>query len=434
MAAVIAAAGVDPYDLHDSLASGDPDAIFTLARAFDAAAAEAVDSYQHARSAHSRIGTSFTNNGAAVLDVAGQDVQARRLLGDGGEHMRQTADSLKRTGLALESSTEASARALGRMEDGLESLRRSWNVFLDANGGRATAADEQKLMASAIQVVQSGGASVQAHIDDYDAMLGHGTGVLGELGHAAAPGPDEPGQPGGEKYVIGSPTRPPFTFDDDFVLDPDADASLGDHVSWNEWGLKMSGAGLLRPDLDDSLQLYAHYRDGSGTPATVDYEEGYREDASIRRGVDAEIAAARQGVEQLHRDTGRTSFSFTGDAASAGPYPETENWQKTLGAHQVWSSGDVTIDGDRATMTVTVHAEDRYNFNRGAADIASGAPDDENGRFAELGWAKSFDVSGGVTRTVSWDLGSAAPPVVTGGDPTRDLGGEDRVDGAGGGR
>jgi hypothetical protein len=217
------------------------------------------------------------------------------------------------------------------MEDGLESLRRSWNAFLDANGGRATAADEQKLMASAVQVVQSGGAAVQAHIDGYDAVLGHGTGVLG---HAAAPGPDEPGQ--------------------------------------------------------------------------------------------------RQGVEQLHRDTGRTSFSFTRDAASAGPYPE--NWQKTLGAHQVWSSGHVTIDGDRATMTVTVHAEDRYNFNRGDADIASGAPDNENGRFAELGWAKSFDVSGGVTRTVSWDLGSAAPPVVTGGDPTRDLGGEDRVDGAGGGR
>jgi hypothetical protein len=85
-------------------------------------------------------------------------------------------------------------------------------------------------------------------------------------------------------------------------------------------------------------------------------------------------------------------------------------------------------------MEVTVHAEDRYNFNRGDEDIATKAPDDENGRFAELGWAKSFDVNGSVTRTVTWELGSDKPPVVSGGETDRNPAGEDRVDGAGSAR
>lgn len=52
-----------------------------------------------------------------------------------------------------------------------------------------------------------------------------------------------------------------------------------------------------------------------------------------------------------------------------------------------------------------VLGDDRYNFNRGQSDIASAAPDDENGRFTEIGWAKPFDSTGSVTRTVTWTLG-----------------------------
>ena len=64
-------------------------------------------------------------------------------------------------------------------------------------------------------------------------------------------------------------------------------------------------------------------------------------------------------------------------------------------------------NGDAVTMTVTVHAEDRYNFNSGSADIATGLPDNANGRFEEIGWAKPFDTSGELTRTVTWKLGEA---------------------------
>ncbi len=63
-----------------------------------------------------------------------------------------------------------------------------------------------------------------------------------------------------------------------------------------------------------------------------------------------------------------------------------------------------------------------------------GESDDENGRFAELGWTKSFDGSGSITRTVTWELGSDLPAVVETGDVGRTSAGEDRIDGRGSSR
>jgi hypothetical protein len=165
----------------------------------------------------------------------------------------------------------------------------------------------------------------------------------------------------------------------------------------------------------------AHDQHGGPAPP---HGLGARERHGGRRG---------QRAKKIHDETGRTSFSITGDAGQAA-YPKTENWQKTLGGYTTWGSGNVRIEGNTAIMEVTVHAEDRYNFNRGQSDIATKTPDDENGRFAELGWAKSFDVSGTITRTVTWELGSSAPPVVSDGDVDRDPAGEDRADGAGSSR
>ena len=114
--------------------------------------------------------------------------------------------------------------------------------------------------------------------------------------------------------------------------------------------------------------------------------------------------------------------------------PETENWQKSLVGIR-WSSADITVTGDQATMVVTVHAADRYNVNRDEADIATGAPNTQNGRFAELGWAKGFDVSGELTRTVSWTIGDVEPVnPLGGGDPQFNPGREDREDGRGSSR
>ncbi len=246
---------------------------------------------------------------------------------------------------------------------------------------------------------------------------------------------EPPGQPGGSKFVLGDPTKPPLKWDEDFPYDPNAEPTRGDRLAWLRWEAKLKGADVIRPDLDDALAAYRHYRNGNGDPLTLDYEEAYREDPVVRKIVDSEIASARQAVERLAKESSLTSFKITGDATPSGElggYPSTENWQKALGAHQVWSNADVQVHDGKITMMIVVNAEDRYNFNKGDADIATGTPDEENGRFAQLGWARSFDTHGTVVRTITWNIGDPSAPSVDGTDsPQRNPDREDREDGRG---
>lgn len=242
----------------------------------------------------------------------------------------------------------------------------------------------------------------------------------------------EPGEPGGPRYVTGPPTKPVIHWDEDFIYDS-KNAGWRDHLEKAKWMAKLRGGQLLRSDLDDATQMYRHYWDNDGTPIEFDYEEAYNEDPGVRRSIDQEILRAQGGAETLV-NAGNTSFSMTGDASATQDYPTTENWQKTIGGHQQWSSADVTVTGSTVTMRITVHGEDHYNFNKGQADIASDAPDDANGRFTEIGWAKPFDSHGSVTRTITWELGQAPDGQVTdAGDPQRNPGREDREDERGSG-
>ncbi len=226
-----------------------------------------------------------------------------------------------------------------------------------------------------------------------------------------APDPgDAPGEPGGEQYVIGPPTRPEIEWDEDFEYASDDDPTWDDRTSWLEWSAK-GEATRFHPGLQDAGAIYRHYLGNSGEDYEFDYRSAYENDASVAANVDAEVAAAQAGAERLIAQ-GSTDFSMTGDASQAPHYPETENWQKTIGGYQQWSSSEVTVDGDQATMVVTVHAEDHYNFNAGQSDIASGTPDDVNGRFTELGWAQPFDSTGSVRLTVTWTVGDAGSAVV----------------------
>lgn len=206
-------------------------------------------------------------------------------------------------------------------------------------------------------------------------------------------------------YKIGPPETPHIERHDDFEYNS-ADATANDHVAKAKWMAKLRGAQLLRPDLVDATDFYAHYWSNTGEPREWDYEKAYAEDIGIQGGVDAETARAQAAAEELIA-AGHTGFAMTGQASTvAGEhYPVTENWQKAVGGYQVWSSADVRVEGNTVTMEITVHGEDRYNFNRGQADIATGAPDDENGRFTEIGWAQPFDTHGEITRTVTWELG-----------------------------
>jgi uncharacterized protein YukE len=211
-------------------------------------------------------------------------------------------------------------------------------------------------------------------------------------------------------YSIGAPAPPTIKWDEDFVWNS-ATPTPGDYASAAEWRAKAAGSALW-PGMEDASATYRHYWDNNGEPFTIDYDNAADEDPSIRSNIEGEIRRTMAAAEELA--PGRDSFSMTGPATTIkdnGVYPQTENWQKALGGYQQWSSADVTISGTTATMTITVHAEDYYNFNRGASDIASNTPDDVNGRFAEVGWAKAFPTHGEAVRTVTWELGSNQPTI-----------------------
>ena len=204
-------------------------------------------------------------------------------------------------------------------------------------------------------------------------------------------------------YSIGPESEPSVTFDEDFVFDPSERVTWRDRLSWLRWGAQLAAAEAIG-HLADATRLYRHYRSGAGTDIKIDYEKAHDEDAKVRLAIQNAIAEAQREAERLAASN-PTSFEMNSDAGSAGHYPETENWQKAIGAHLIWGYAVVECCGDKFEMSLRMHELDRYNFNRGASDIATGAPDNANGRFAVLGWARSFLTRGTVERIVTWERG-----------------------------
>ena len=206
-----------------------------------------------------------------------------------------------------------------------------------------------------------------------------------------------------------------------------------DHASWWKWEAILRGAQTLRPDLDDALPMYEHFRDASGTPMTFDFDEGYREDQMIHEEVDTELSRTITAADELAQN-GYTSTDFHSPMRSGDTV--TEDWSKTIGQYAYYSDSHLEVVGDTVTLTTTVSAKDRWNFNDNAVDKASKVPDSENGRLEELGWAQSFDTSGSLTRTYTWKVGEEPPQIAAGSDSADggwgDDGSRDRDDWRGG--
>ena len=88
------------------------------------------------------------------------------------------------------------------------------------------------------------------------------------------------------------------------------------------------------------------------------------------------------------------------------PYPATENGQKAIGGHVIWLSGKARVRARSAENWFVVdgvlHAEDRYNFNPGAQDIATGILDSDNGFFEITGLAKQTTQTAELQRRIEW--------------------------------
>lgn len=79
----------------------------------------------------------------------------------------------------------------------------------------------------------------------------------------------------------------------------------------------------------------------------------------------------------------------------SGPRDGGGGAKSALGRGQTWFRLDMTL-----------HAEDRYNFNPGAKDITTGIPDSDNGIFEVTGLAKQYTQTATLRRIIEWQYGT----------------------------
>lgn len=240
----------------------------------------------------------------------------------------------------------------------------------------------------------------------------------------------------GGVYKLGSAVRPPITHDQGHSILPKRKPTLSDYWDLLKWCSMMEGAEALRPDLTDGIAAYRHFHEGEGREREFSYERYVANDQSGRITLRNSILDAQDAAIKLWRKHGQPSqLKFTGPAIPCGssspkhpnlrrmfPYPATENWQKAIGGHIIWLSGDVSAKTTPISKTnpvplpefrmhLVLHAEDQYNFNPGQKDITSGIPDSVNGKFVVVGFAHGYRHTAKLERHFSWkgfDLGVAS--------------------------
>ncbi len=233
-------------------------------------------------------------------------------------------------------------------------------------------------------------------------------------------------------YTIGPPVRPPIHEDNGFLDHfPRRPPTAGDRAVFAEWAALLEGAeaGQNVPfvphnNLPDALPAYRHFLYGHGADRIFSYDRYVDSDPSGATTLHNAVLDFRRGVEELAPTAaGQTTFRVTSSGIACGshdkamaslfPYPATENWQKAIGSHFIWLSGTVSMVGVGSFSALfTLHAEDRYNFNPGMHDIATGIPDDANGRFEVSGLAQQYMNYSVLTRAVSWSGATPASTVV----------------------
>jgi hypothetical protein len=151
---------------------------------------------------------------------------------------------------------------------------------------------------------------------------------------------------------------------------------------------------------------------GSGKNYTFDLDDYLNDDKSGQTLLNNTILEAKANTQLLLPLGGKSSY-YSGRLDSL--YPETENWQKAIGAANFYYKADVSaylnLNGTVTyKMKLTIFGEDLYNFNPGQADIASGTPDAVNGRFEVVGYAKQFMQYGSYSTDISWTVNAKKTP------------------------
>lgn len=282
-------------------------------------------------------------------------------------------------------------------------------------------------------------------------------------------------------YRVGDPARPPIFHDNGFLQnpanrrDPNPVATIpptdADREFYNDQNRNVDRAQLAISlgfdenselpswfpgrdtfeqnkhflDSPDGLDAYEHFLEGGGRDRQFSYEKFVKDDPAGQITLNNATADLQRGVEDVYNQIVRENpeladkpitFKVTGGQIGVGDgtveegakfsYPATDNWQKAIGGHSIWTSGTVTVTPPASaggkpqfSMRMTLHAEDRYNFNPKQADIETGAPDALRGRLEQVGLAHQYMHYSTLERDVSWAQGNINVPGGTTSNPPR---------------
>ena len=155
--------------------------------------------------------------------------------------------------------------------------------------------------------------------------------------------------------------------------------------------------------LPDASAAHSQCHSNTGNELSVNHKKAILEDSIIRECIEREIAGVKADVQNLFDGE---AFEFHSSNAQSVPNGDTENWQKAIGRHCIWSKGLVKINEEDCKLDInfTTFVKDCYNFNPGQKDIGLGLPDDDNCLFSILGCANGFHSRGDISHSTSVDL------------------------------
>jgi hypothetical protein len=230
------------------------------------------------------------------------------------------------------------------------------------------------------------------------------------------------------KFTLGATGRPNIVHDHGFLDDGTGKIdnskrrapTVMDRLLLAKWIAMLEGAETFKPELTDGTTAYRHFLFGNGTSRAFNYERFVENDSSGMRVLNSAIedtmtAALRFSMQRMPFTPAkemRDVFRFQSELIVVGgsdlryPYPATENWQKAIGGHPIWLEGNATViinpvaKSRSIEVQMTLRMEDMYNFNPDNADIATGTPDAENGRFEVTGLGHEFLQTAVLTRSL----------------------------------
>jgi len=209
------------------------------------------------------------------------------------------------------------------------------------------------------------------------------------------------------RYRLGPPSRPDIKHDNGFLDKfPTREPTSNDRLEFTKWLVKLEVAEALRPDLAGATAAYRHFLFGNGQRRQIDYERFIDGDPAGDRILSFILSDFVRNIEIIGKD--RVEFSVVSDVYGIRN-PDTENWQKTIGAHYLWVNADIKVTVFQGKIIfnadIVISFEDMYNFNPGQRDIATGLPDSANGVFEISGLAKQYINYGSINRRIDWFFG-----------------------------